>query len=101
MGDLDTRNITDTKTKTKRLRLYKVTLENDDYTPREFVMRVLMKIFRMSEEEAYYKMMAARQQGSCVISIYTKDIAESKARDATDMGKECGHPLVFNIEPED
>jgi ATP-dependent Clp protease adaptor protein ClpS len=101
MGDLDTRNITDTKTKTKRLRLYKVTLENDDYTPREFVMRVLMKIFRMSEEEAYHKMMTADQQGSCVISIYTKDIAESKARDATDMGKECGHPLVFNIEPED
>ena len=101
MGDLDTRNITDIKTKTKRLKLYKVTLENDDYTPREFVMRVLMKIFRMSEEEAYYKMMAAQQQGSCVISIYTKDIAESKARDATDMGKECGHPLVFNIEPED
>ena len=101
MGDLDTRNITDIKTKTKRLKLYKVTLENDDYTPREFVMRVLMKIFRMSEEEAYHKMMAAQQQGSCVISIYTKDIAESKARDATDMGKECGHPLVFNIEPED
>ncbi len=101
MGDLDTRNITDIKTKTKRLKLYKVTLENDDYTPREFVMRVLMKIFRMSEEEAYYKMMAAQQQGSCVISIYTKDIAESKARDATDMGKECGHPLVFNIGPED
>ena len=101
MGDLDTRNITDIKTKTKRLKLYKVTLENDDYTPREFVMRVLMKIFRMSDEEAYYKMMAAQQQGSCVISIYTKDIAESKARDATDMGKECGHPLVFNIGPED
>ena len=101
MGDLDTRNIADTKPKTKRPKLYKVILENDDYTPREFVMRVLMTIFRMSEEEAYYKMMAAQQQGSCVISIYTKDIAESKARDATDMGKECGHPLVLNIGPED
>ena len=75
MGDLDTRNIADTKPKTKRPKLYKVILENDDYTPREFVMRVLMTIFRMSEEEAYHKMMTAHQQGSCVISIYTKDVA--------------------------
>ena len=101
MGDLDTRNITNTRPKTKRPKLYKVILENDDYTPREFVMRVLMTIFRMSEEEAYHKMMTAHQQGSCVISIYTKDVAESKAKDATDMGKEYGHPLVFSIEPED
>ena len=101
MGDLDTRNIADTKPKPKRPKLYKVILENDDYTPREFVMRVLMTIFRMSEEEAYHKMMTAHQQGSCVISIYTKDVAESKAKDATDMGRKYGHPLVFSIEPED
>ena len=76
-------------------------LENDDYTPREFVMHVLMTIFRMSEEESYHKMMTAHQQGSCVISVYTKDVAESKAKDATDMAKEHGHPLMFNIEPEE
>mgnify|MGYP001320671591 CR=1 FL=1 len=87
MGDLDTRNIADTKPKTKRPKLYKVILENDDYTPREFVMRVLMTIFRMSEEEAYHKMMTAHQQGSCVISIYTKDVAPTPRCEAPLQGR--------------
>ena len=54
----------------------------------------------MTDEEASHKMMTAHQQGSCVISVYTRDVAESKAREATNMGKEAGHPLMFTIEPE-
>ena len=101
MSDTDTNTGTVTRTKTKRPRMYKVMLENDDFTPREFVIKVLKAVFRMTDEEASHKMMTAHQQGSCVISIYTKDVAESKAKDATDMGREHGHPLVFSIEPED
>ena len=81
--------------------MYKVMLENDDFTPREFVVQVLKTVFRMTEDEAHNKMMTAHRQGSCVISVYTRDVAESKAKEATDLGKEAGHPLMFTIEPEE
>lgn len=89
------------RTRTKRPRLYKVVLENDDYTPREFVVVVLKKVFRMSAEEAYRVMMTAHSKGLCVVAVYTKDIAESKAAEATDLGRRAGHPLLLTIEPEE
>jgi len=101
MSDNDTNTVSDTKSKTKRPRLYKVMLENDDFTPREFVVKVLKTVFRMSDDEAYLIMMAAHQQGNAVVSVYTRDIAESKANEATGMAKEAGHPLMFTIEPEE
>ena len=101
MSDNDTNTVTETKPKTKRPRLYKVMLENDDFTPREFVVKVLKSIFRMTDDEAYVVMMAAHQQGNAVVSVYPRDVAESKAKDATDMGREAGHPLMFTIEPEE
>ena len=45
--------------KTERPRLYKVILLNDDYTPREFVVKILRSVFRMSDEQAYHVMMTA------------------------------------------
>ena len=101
MSDNDTNTVSDTKPKIKRPRLYKVMLENDDFTPREFVVKVLKSVFRMTDDEAYLVMMAAHQQGNAVVSVYTRDVAESKAKDATDMGREAGHPLMFTIEPEE
>jgi ATP-dependent Clp protease adaptor protein ClpS len=101
MSDNDINTVTDTKPKTQKPRLYKVMLENDDFTPREFVVKVLKSIFRMTDDEAYLVMMAAHQQGNAVVSVYTRDVAESKAKDATDMGREAGHPLMFTIEPEE
>ena len=101
MSDNDTNTVTQTKPKTKRPRLYKVMLENDDFTPREFVLKVLISVFRMTDDEAYVVMMAAHQQGNAVVSVYTRDVAESKAKEATDMGREAGHPLMFTIEPEE
>lgn len=101
MSDNDTNTVSDTKPKIKRPRLYKVMLENDDFTPREFVVKVLKTVFRMSDDEAYLITMAAHQQGNAVVSVYTRDIAESKANEATGMAKEAGHPLMFTIEPEE
>ncbi len=85
---------------TKRPRLHKVILLNDDYTPREFVIGVLKSVFKMSEDEAYPVMMSAHSKGSCVVAVYTKDIAETKATAGTDAGRKEGHPLMFTTEPE-
>jgi ATP-dependent Clp protease adaptor protein ClpS len=92
---------TKTKTKTQRPPLYKVILLNDDYTPREFVVLVLKAVFRMSGDQAYRVMMTAHQRGVCVIAVYTRDVAETKAKEATELGKSKGYPLFFTTEPEE
>ena len=92
---------TKVQAKTERPRLYKVILLNDDYTPREFVVRVLKAVFRMSEGQAHAVMITAHQRGACVIAVFARDIAESKAKEATDLGRSAGHPLSFLTEPEE
>jgi ATP-dependent Clp protease adaptor protein ClpS len=92
---------TKTKPKTKRPPLYKVILLNDDFTPREFVVQVLKAVFRMNAEHAYSVMMTAHRRGACVIAVYTRDVAETKAKEATELGKNKGYPLFFTTEPEE
>jgi ATP-dependent Clp protease adaptor protein ClpS len=92
---------TKTRPKTERPKLYKVILLNDDFTPREFVVEVLNAVFRMGRERAYHVMMTAHQKGACVIAVYTRDVAETKAKEATELGKERGYPLFFTTEPEE
>ena len=89
------------KAKAERPRLYKVILINDDYTPREFVVTVLKAVFRMSESQAYAVMITAHRRGACVVAVFARDIAESKAKEATDLGRQKGHPLTFSTEPEE
>jgi ATP-dependent Clp protease adaptor protein ClpS len=90
-----------TRPKTERPRLHKVILLNDDYTPREFVVTVLKGVFRMSEEQAQRVMMTAHRRGACVVAVYTKDVAETKATQGTEAGQKAGFPLRFTTEPEE
>lgn len=101
MSDADAKPTTKPKSRTERPRLYKVILLNDDYTPREFVVRVLKSIFRMSEGEAFGVMMTAHRKGACVVAVYTREVAETKARQATEEGQKNGYPLAFTTERED
>ncbi len=89
-----------TQTKTERPPLYKVILLNDDFTPREFVVHVLRGVFRMSEGEALAVMLAAHQKGACVVAVYSREIAETKAAQANDAGRRAGYPLAFTTEKE-
>ncbi len=90
-----------TRPKTKRPRLHKVILVNDDYTPREFVVTVLKSVFRMSEDEANKVMITAHTRGACVVAVYTREVAENKATEATEAGRNEGYPLLFTTEPEE
>ncbi|MER2534507.1 MAG: ATP-dependent Clp protease adapter ClpS [Rhizobiaceae bacterium] len=92
---------TSTRPKVERPKLYKVILLNDDYTPREFVTRVLKAEFRLSEDQAHRVMITAHQKGVCVVAVFTRDVAETKATRATDAGKAAGYPLQFTTEPEE
>ena len=92
---------TKVRTKVERPRMHKVILVNDDYTPRDFVVTVLKAEFRMSEDQAYKVMITAHRRGVCVVAVYTKDVAETKATRATDAGRAKGYPLLFTTEPEE
>jgi ATP-dependent Clp protease adaptor protein ClpS len=89
------------ETKVERPRLHKVILVNDDYTPREIVVMVLKAVFRMNEDQAARVMITAHRLGTCVVAVFTKDVAETKATNATDAGRRKGYPLLFTTEPEE
>jgi ATP-dependent Clp protease adaptor protein ClpS len=101
MSDSIARPKTIAKPKVERPKLHKVILINDDFTPREFVVTVLKAEFRMSEDQAHRVMITAHRRGVCVVAVFTKDVAETKATRATDAGKAKGYPLMFTTEPEE
>ena len=92
---------TSTRLKTERPKLHKVTLLNDDFTPREFVVAVLKAEFHVGEDLAQKIMITAHRRGVCVVAVFTRDVAETKATRATDAGKAKGYPLMFTTEPEE
>lgn len=99
--DTITKPRTKVKPQVQRPKLYKVILINDDFTPREFVVMVLKAEFSMSEDQAMRVMLTAHQKGVCVVAVFTRDVAETKATRATDMAKKLGFPLLFQTEPEE
>ena len=101
MSDTNLKPRLKTIPKVDKPKLDKVILFNDDFTPRAYVMLVLQGEFRLSEDQAYRVMMTAHRKGVCVVSVYPKDVAETKASRATDAGKAMGFPLRFDVEPEE
>jgi ATP-dependent Clp protease adaptor protein ClpS len=92
---------TSTQTRTERPRLHKVILFNDDYTPRDFVVQVLKAVFRLNQGQALSVMMTAHRKGVCVVAVFARDIAETKAARGTEAGAARGYPLRFGTEPEE
>ena len=101
MSDIETKPRAKIVPKTARPPLHKVILVNDDFTPREFVVMVLKAEFRMTEDQAHKVMITAHRMGVCVVAVFTKDVAETKATRATDAGRAKGYPLLFTTEPEE
>jgi len=87
--------------RTERPKLWKVILLNDDFTPRDFVVTVLMSVFRMTEAEALGVMLTAHRRGACVVAVYTREVAETKCAQGNDAGRRAGYPLAFTTERDD
>lgn len=79
---------------------FKVIVCNDDVTPMEFVIAMLVAIFRHSEKSAYDLTMSIHTTGSAVAGTYTFEIAEQKSIDATNLARAHGWPLIIKIEQE-
>lgn len=92
---------TRTRVKVARPPLHKVILVNDDFTPRDFVVRVLKAEFRITEDQAHRIMITAHTKGACVVAVFTREVAETKATRATEIARDSGFPLLFTTEPEE
>lgn len=86
------------KPKLKRPPLYKVILLNDDFTPMEFVVEVLMNFFGMTEEKATQIMLHVHTRGIGVCGVYARDVAETKVKQVSDYSRQHQHPLLCTME---
>ena len=96
----DVNTITKEEIKVKKPNLFKVILLNDDYTPMEYVVGLLKKVFNKNQDEAINVMLTIHQKGSGICGIYTLEIAETKANSVMKMAKKDQHPLQCIIEKE-
>ncbi len=101
MSQTNTKPRTETVLKPARPPLHKVILINDDFTPRDFVVSILKAEFRVPEAQALAIMLTAHTKGACVVAVFTKEIAETKANRATEAARNRGYPLLFTTEPEE
>jgi ATP-dependent Clp protease adaptor protein ClpS len=90
--------LTKPKVKPKKPSMYKVLLLNDDYTPMEFVVEVLERFFRKSQEEATQIMLHVHQKGVGVCGVYTYEVAETKVVQVIDHARRHQHPLQCTLE---
>jgi len=84
--------------KTKRPPLYKVIMHNDDFTPMEFVVEVLMTYFTPDREQAMQIMLTVHTRGKAVAGTYTAQIAETKVAMVNDHARAHQHPLLCTME---
>ena len=82
-------------------RRYTVTIYNDDFTTKEFVVMILKQIFFKSDAEAEALMLQVHHSDKAVVGIYSYDVATSKVRKATNLAREAGFPLRLTVEPEE
>src|SRR6476661_8294109 len=76
---------------------YAVVLHNDDYTTMEFVIEVLQRFFRKTQEEALKITLQVHNEGRGVAGIYSHDIAETKAAQVMELARERGFPLKCTV----
>ncbi|MCQ1058247.1 ATP-dependent Clp protease adapter ClpS [Photobacterium sp. DNB23_23_1] len=78
--------------------MYKVILNNDDYTPMDFVIEVLQKFFSMDLEKSTQLMLTVHYEGKAVCGTFTAEVAETKVAQVMMYAREHEHPLLCTKE---
>ncbi len=99
-GGVGTGVITRTKARTRRPNMYRVLLLNDDYTPMEFVVTVLLKYFAKDQEAATGIMLHVHQHGVGECGVFTYEVAETKVTQVMDFARKHQHPLQCIMEKQ-
>jgi ATP-dependent Clp protease adaptor protein ClpS len=89
-----------TTDKLKEPSKYKVIVCNDDVTPVEFVVTMLMSVFRHTEKIALELTISIHNSGSAVAGVYSHEVAEQKSIDATNLARANGYPLIIKVEQD-
>lgn len=79
---------------------YKVVLHNDDFTPMDFVIVVLMDAFNFSFDKAAVITMQVHEKGKGIAGAYSKEIASMKVKKCNQIARAEGHPLLVTMEKE-
>jgi ATP-dependent Clp protease adaptor protein ClpS len=90
--------VTRVRPQTRRPKMYRVLLLNDDYTTQEFVVIVLRKYFNKSIEEATRVMLHVHNHGVGECGVYTYEVAETKVTQVMDFARKHQHPLQCIME---
>ena len=88
------------RAKTQRPPLYKVLLLNDDFTPMEFVVHVLERLFNMTHAQAIEIMLTVHRKGIAVVGVFSHEIAETKVAQVMELARRQQHPLQCTMEKE-
>ena len=88
------------KQKLQPPRKYKVVLNNDDYTPMDFVIEVLTTFFNMDSDRATDVMLQVHQNGRAICGVYTADVANTKVEQVNRYARDNEHPLLCSCEQE-
>jgi ATP-dependent Clp protease adaptor protein ClpS len=101
-ADEDTGVLTDTRTEKKlqKPKMYKVLLHNDDYTTMEFVVFVLQSVFHHDETKAVQIMLHVHRSGIGVAGVYTREVAETRVSQVSDLAREHEFPLRCSLEED-
>ncbi|MDQ3057355.1 MAG: ATP-dependent Clp protease adapter ClpS [Pseudomonadota bacterium] len=86
------------KPETARPPLYVVLILNDDYTPMDFVVEVLVRFFGMNLEKATQVMLHVHTRGRGVCGVYSREVAESKVMQINEYARFNQHPLLCTME---
>lgn len=97
-GGSGTAVVTKTRTQTKRPNVYRVLLLNDDYTPMEFVVHVIIRFFQKSQEDATRIMLHVHNHGVGECGVFTYEVAETKVTQVMDFARKHQHPLQCVME---
>lgn len=88
------------KPKLKKPRMYHVIINNDDYTPMEFVVHVLENFFAMDRAKATRVMLDVHNNGKGDCGLFSRDTAETKTLQVNSYSKKHNHPLMCSMEAE-
>ena len=82
-------------------KMWKVVFHNDDSTPMDLVIAILMKIFKHDQRRATDLTMEVHNEGSAIAGIYSYELAEQRAIEGTSMARDNGAPLKITAEEDE
>jgi ATP-dependent Clp protease adaptor protein ClpS len=99
-SEMEEEVISETRDEIDEPPMYKVLLHNDDYTTMEFVVEILMLVFKKSPEESVEIMLNVHQKGIGICGVYTYEVSETKVNTVHALARENGFPLKCTMEEE-